>query len=764
MNLNKACETSDLSDPELVTVIRDVFQDGSNGRALGPANLTRQDWELAMPMVALRRLGALHRDAVVLVISAGTNHGVFYLTRHVRQVFATDKYLPAPTETRAWPAMLVEPSLVAPGEFEESRLVTQHMDPRALRFPDETFDAVVSWGSKALVGLGSHGDVANAVYEMGRVLKPGGVLAVSTQLLLGGPPGGTARSGLRPFSAEELRRYVIEASGLEPVDELNLAVSGDALAAARYAHWPDADIRESITKNRYGPTTGGADDGETAVAVPREGYVIGSVHVTMRRGPSYPHPPNDWARPTQETLSAVTRANARLLTADKETAAAPDVMIEGPEPLQPVQPQLTGSWAESRAAAATRAASVAADRDLAVAQLTSLRALKAESSRHLEQLSREQEDASTKLRTLSRLRNAAAGRPSHPRMRDEQRLATGDAGLDRSSWKVFRTSLSTGREIKVVVDSNSDDPVSAAFRAGGGSLYESQLVGLMLELVKPGDVVLDLGAHVGTFALSAAAGGCEVVAIEASVSNAALLRASAAANRFRSLRVVTVAAGDHGGSVEFFAHGPWGHVVEADSEGPRVSVPCVRIDDLLAELGIPRVAFVKMDIEGSEIAAIRGMRRLLEPDDAPPLLYESNGHTLAFLGATPEDLLRELSGLGYTSYIAEPPRLIRVTADEWQPQTLVNYLAFKHPPETLSGWRLELGLTSEERVQRVVTECQQPNPDQRAYIAGALRRSPDSLRGHRAIAKALAGLRHDPVSAVRHAAQWSAVSGTGEPQ
>lgn len=742
MRLNKACEVADLADPELMEIIREVFPHRARSRDVGmPAEpLTRKDWEVAMPLLALRRLGVLRRDAVVLVVSAMPNDSVFHLTRHVRQVFFTEHHRPDLSTTRAWPPMLVEPSLVAPGEFEVSRLVTQHMDPRVLRFPDLTFDAVLSWGSEALVGLTEHDDVASAAYEMGRVLKPGGILAITTQILFGGPPGQAGEGPHHPFSADELRRYVVEASGLEPVDELSLATPGDTLAATRHTDWANAESRELLAARR--------------------GYVVGSVHLSMRRTTSYPYTPNDWARPARETLDAVSRANLRLLTPGEPTPAPADVVVEGPDRLPGVRPEPARTWMELRTAAATRAGSLAAERDLAIGHLTALVDGSTESLRHLNQLSDAQAQVEALLKPVSRLRTAVADLPRHVRLDDERRVNNADLALDRASWKVCRTSLPTGREIKVVVDAGSDDPVSAAFQAGGEGLYEHQLIALMLELVGPGDMVLDLGAHVGTFSLSAAAARCSVLALEASPSNAGLLRASATANRFHSLRVVAAAAGDHGGSVEFFAHGPWGHVVESGADGPRVTVPCVTVDDLLDELVVPRVAFVKMDIEGSEIAAIRGMRRLLEPADGPPLLYESNGHTLAFFGATPEDLVHELSRLGYTSYMAEPPRLIRVTPDEWQPQTLVNYLAFKHPPETLSGWRFEPGLTPRERVQRAVAECQEPNADQRAYIAGALQRSPRWILDDTAVTKALSRLRLDPAPTVRDAAQWSLPSGT----
>jgi len=69
------------------------------------------------------------------------------------------------------------------------------------------------------------------------------------------------------------------------------------------------------------------------------------------------------------------------------------------------------------------------------------------------------------------------------------------------------------------------------------------------------DLVVDLGAHVGVFALAAAAAGCRVLAVEASQANARLLEASAARNGFEHLRIVQAAASDQRRRLAFCPEG-----------------------------------------------------------------------------------------------------------------------------------------------------------------------------------------------------------------
>jgi FkbM family methyltransferase len=309
-----------------------------------------------------------------------------------------------------------------------------------------------------------------------------------------------------------------------------------------------------------------------------------------------------------------------------------------------------------------------------------------------------------------------------------------------------------GVRYEIVVERRAIDPISEAVRRGRGRRVSRRLVDLMLAIVKPGDLVVDVGAHVGVFSLAAAAAGCHVLAIEASRTNARLLRASAARNGFERLRVVHAAASSRRGTLCFHASGPWGHVVGPRDRLRSAPTKAVRIDDLLARTAARRPAFVKLDVEGSEIRALRGMTAMLK-GAAPPILYESNGHCLSFYRRTPGELMAVLEALGYASYQVERGRLVRVRSHELQPQTVVDYLAVKDGPPQLRGWRVQRGLSFEDRVATLVADGTYGGPSHRGYVARALSRAGRAVLSHPSVKRMLERLRQDADQRVRAAAR-----------
>lgn len=127
------------------------------------------------------------------------------------------------------------------------------------------------------------------------------------------------------------------------------------------------------------------------------------------------------------------------------------------------------------------------------------------------------------------------------------------------------------------------------------------------------DIFLDVGANIGLYSLIAAtrrlAG--KVIAFEPDARSLAALHANLMINGVRdSVEVRPIALSDHDGVVRFSPDPGTSSCRSRVSGDGTVSVPCAMLDTQLPTAG--KRLFFKVDIEGHELAALAGMRHVLE--------------------------------------------------------------------------------------------------------------------------------------------------------
>jgi FkbM family methyltransferase len=221
----------------------------------------------------------------------------------------------------------------------------------------------------------------------------------------------------------------------------------------------------------------------------------------------------------------------------------------------------------------------------------------------------------------------------------------------------------------------NDDEIPVEVRAKGYRLYArksdahigSELIAgrahdanveaaLRVEL-KRGATFLDVGANIGVFTtLGANLVGPEgrVIAIEPIARNAELIERACRSNGFAQVRVIRGAASDREGEIVLRTSATTSNAATPAAAGERLladgsiaqAVPAIVLDDALA--GLERLDLVKIDVEGMEPCALRGLARTLER--FRPLLI-SEFHPWAIeraSGESPHDLLAWL-GRWYAS-------------------------------------------------------------------------------------------------------------------
>ena len=170
-------------NPEWLAILRSL------GLSDDKLSMHRKPYEFAQLIFGGRRLGALHERSDILSVGAGHELVLYWLANHARRVVATDMYEGVWQDVQGRegdPDVIRRPEDYAPFPYRRDRLVFMKMDGRGLAFRNEAFDLTYSLSS--IEHFGGMAGAAATIREMGRVLKPRGILALATEYVLSGPP------------------------------------------------------------------------------------------------------------------------------------------------------------------------------------------------------------------------------------------------------------------------------------------------------------------------------------------------------------------------------------------------------------------------------------------------------------------------------------------------------------------------------------------------------------------------------------------------
>jgi FkbM family methyltransferase len=187
--------------------------------------------------------------------------------------------------------------------------------------------------------------------------------------------------------------------------------------------------------------------------------------------------------------------------------------------------------------------------------------------------------------------------------------------------------------------------------------FEPEVSTALFSLVRPGMTVLDIGANIGlhTLHLAKLVGkqGC-VLAFEPNRVAYKELQNNVALNNLKNVLIFNFALWEQDGEELFYfpQHGmeAMGGLMEnfRFRTAHKGMVQTARLDSVTHGLGVAKVDFIKIDVEGAELQVLLGAGAMLDAACRPAILYESTLKNSMAYSYTPEDILKFLNEREYT--------------------------------------------------------------------------------------------------------------------
>jgi FkbM family methyltransferase len=185
--------------------------------------------------------------------------------------------------------------------------------------------------------------------------------------------------------------------------------------------------------------------------------------------------------------------------------------------------------------------------------------------------------------------------------------------------------------------------------------YEPETVQEFVRALNEGDVVVDVGAHIGFYSLLAAEKVGEtghVYAFEPSPAAFEILNKNISINQFNNITTINKAVTNRSGVAQMLLLGSLANSLFFSHEDPdseTITVKTTSLDCFFqpCEALIPKIRMVKIDAEGAEILVLEGMRTIIRKAGPLSLICELKQETLEIAKSGAKELLLLLQELNF---------------------------------------------------------------------------------------------------------------------
>jgi FkbM family methyltransferase len=196
----------------------------------------------------------------------------------------------------------------------------------------------------------------------------------------------------------------------------------------------------------------------------------------------------------------------------------------------------------------------------------------------------------------------------------------------------------------------------------GRSLYltgsfENETLSLIKKIIKPGDVIFDIGANIGQYSVfmsKCLADSGIIYAIEPYKKNIQLIEKNIATNKVSNVSVHQIAIAEVSGPTILRVYSDYAYnsllLIDRKKLLREEMVEGQTLDDFVEKNRITRIDLIKIDIEGFELSAFKGAVKTLKKLK-PAIITEIQPLNMKALGIGRQDILDYLSALGYNAFL-----------------------------------------------------------------------------------------------------------------
>jgi len=181
---------------------------------------------------------------------------------------------------------------------------------------------------------------------------------------------------------------------------------------------------------------------------------------------------------------------------------------------------------------------------------------------------------------------------------------------------------------------------------------------IVKQIIKPGDVVLDIGANIGYFTLIFAKlveNSGKVFSFEPESKNFKILKKNIEVNGYSNVVLEQKIVSNNDGQTTLYISDKAGshRIHQPDNYVESIDIDCISLDNYAQRNSIKKIDFIKIDVEGAEFNVLQGLQKIINSNKNITLLVEFSPNQIKSCGIKPTTMIDFLKENNFKIYFTQ---------------------------------------------------------------------------------------------------------------